>query len=128
MPGALPAVTVPVVASPRSSPVGSSKAGFSRASASMVESRRGFSSTVTSVSRPLASRTVTGASSASNRPSSIAAIARRCDSSANASWSSRLTRLEMATRSAWVPMWQFSTEHQRPSATVESTSSPLPSR
>ena len=34
MPGALPAVTVPSVASPRSSPVGRSKTGFSFASAS----------------------------------------------------------------------------------------------
>src|SRR5207342_1202139 len=41
MPGALPAVTVPIVASPRSPEawLGSSKAGFRRASASSVESR-----------------------------------------------------------------------------------------
>ena len=53
MPGALPAVTVPSVASPRSSPSGSAKTGFSRASASALESRRGPSSTETTVSRPL---------------------------------------------------------------------------
>src|SRR6185436_11582290 len=51
------------------------------------------------------SRPVTGASSSANRPSSIAAIARWCDVSANASWSSRLTESWMATRSACVPMW-----------------------
>ena len=77
MPGALPAVTVPMVASPRSPDawLGRSKAGFRRASASSVESRLGPSSTVTTVSRPLASRTVTGAVSASNRPASMAATA-----------------------------------------------------
>ena len=62
MPGALPAVTVPAVASPRSSPSGSAKTGRSRASASAVESRRGFSSSAMTVSRPFASRIVTGAS------------------------------------------------------------------
>ena len=45
----------------------------------------------TTVSRPLASRTVTGASSASNRPASMAAIAFWCDARAKASWSARPT-------------------------------------
>ena len=128
IPGALPAVTVPIVAEPRSSPSGRSKAGPSFASASAVVSRRGPSSTATTVSRPLASRTVTGASSASNRPSSMAATACWWDASANASWSSRETWSLMATRSAWVPMWQSSMLHHRPSRTVESSSVPLPSR
>ena len=39
---------------------------------SAVESRRGPSSSVTIASRPLASRAVTGAISASNRPASMA--------------------------------------------------------
>ena len=46
---------------------------------------------MTTVSRPFASRTVTGAISASNRPASMAAIAFWWLASANASWSSRLT-------------------------------------
>ena len=120
MPGALPAVTVPSVASPRSSPSGRAKAGLSFARASAVESRRGPSSVVTMVSRPFASRTVTGASSASKRPASMAAIAFWWLARANASWSSRLTCSLIATRSAWVPMWQSSMEHHRPSLTVES--------
>ena len=61
-------MTVPSVAEPRSGPSGRAKTGLSRASASSEESRRGPSSTDTTVSRPLASRIVTGASSASNRP------------------------------------------------------------
>ncbi len=80
------------------------------------------------VSRPLASRIVTGASSAANRPASIAAIAFWWLASANASWSSRLTWSLIATRSAWVPMWQSSTAHHKPSLTVESFISALPSR
>jgi hypothetical protein len=83
---------------------------------------------VTTVSRPFASRIVTGASSASNRPSSIAATACRWLSSANASWSSRDTPSLIATRSACVPMWQSSTLHHSPSSTVESSSVPLPRR
>ena len=116
-------MTVPSVASPRSSPSGRSKTGLRRASASAVESRRGPSSTETTVSRPLASRTVTGAISASNRPASMAAIAFWWLASAKASWSSRLTWSLIATRSAWVPMWQSSIAHHRPSWTVASTSS-----
>ena len=74
---------------------------------------------MTTVSR-LRARTVTGAISSSNRPASIAAIARWWLASANASWSSRLTWSLIATRSAWVPMWQSSMAHHRPSWTVES--------
>jgi hypothetical protein len=75
MPGALPAVTVPSVASPRSSPAGSAKTGFRRARAWALVSRRGPSSVVTTASRPFASRIVTAAVSASKRPASMAAIA-----------------------------------------------------
>ena len=70
---------------------GAMESGPSFASASAVVSRRGLSPTATTVSRPLASRTVTVASSASNRPLSMAATAFRWDASANASWSSRET-------------------------------------
>ena len=91
-------------------------------------SRRGLSSTATMASRPFASRTVTGAISASKRPASWAATARRWDSSANASWSARDTPALIATRSAWVPMWQSSTAHHSPSVTAESSSDPAPSR
>ncbi len=128
IPGALPAVTVPSSAPPRSSPAGSSKAGFRRASASAVVSRRGLSSTSTTVSRPFASRTVTGAISSAKRPPSWAATARRWLSRAKASWSERLTCSRIATRSAWVPMWQSSKPHQRPSWTTASTSVPFPRR
>ena len=83
---------------------------------------------MTTVSRPFASRIVTGASSASKRPSSIAATAFWCDASAKASWSSRETPSLIATRSACVPMWQSSTLHHSPSSTVESSSVPLPRR
>ncbi len=83
---------------------------------------------VTIVSRPFASRIVTGAISASNRPASCAATAFRWLSSANASWSSRLTPALIATRSAWVPMWQSSTAHHSPSSTAESSSEPCPRR
>ena len=128
IPGALPAVTVPSIAEPRSSPSGRAKAGLSRARASIVESRRGPSSMLTIVSRPFASRTVTGASSASKRPASIAAIAFWWLARAKASWSARLTTSRIATRSAWVPMWQSSNAHHRPSWTVESTKVPFPRR
>ena len=130
MPGALPAVTVPSVASPRSpdASLGRANAGLSFASASMLVSRRGPSSASTTVSRPRASRTVTGTSSSAKRPASMAATARRWLSRAKASWSERLTRSLIATRSACVPMWQSSIAHQRPSWTVESTSTPSPRR
>ncbi len=91
-------------------------------------SRRGFSSTLTTVSLPFASRMVTGASSASNRPASMAAIALRWLARAKPSWSSRLTWSLIATRSAWVPMWQSSMAHHRPSWTVVSTRVASPSR
>ena len=118
MPGALPAVTVP--------PSGWN-AGFSFASASVDVSRRGFSSTLT-VSGPFLPWTVTGTSSASNAPLSMAAMARSCDRSANASCASRVTSCFAATRSAWTPMWTSQLEHHRPSCTVLSTTVWLPSR
>ena len=65
----LPAVTLP----------SSLKAGASEASFSSDVSRRGFSSTATRTAAP-AAPTSTGTISRSKRPSSIAAIARRCDS------------------------------------------------
>ena len=55
-------------------------AGWSEASFSSEVSRRGFSSTATSTAAP-AAPTSTGTISRSKRPSSMAAIARRCDSS-----------------------------------------------
>ena len=118
MPGALPAVTVP--------PSGW-KAGFSLASASRLESARGPSSTLTTVG-PFLPGTVTGTISSSKRPASCAAMARWCERSANSSCASRETSCLAATRSAWTPMWTSQMAHHRPSCTVESTSSALPSR
>ena len=117
------------VAAPRSSPSGRAKAGLSRASASIEESRRGPSSTLTRPSRGPSRR---GRSPAPSRRRTGRHRWRRSPSggepSANASWSSRLTSSAMATRSAWVPMWQSSMAHHRPSWTVASISSPLPRR
>jgi hypothetical protein len=93
----------------------------------MEVSRRGLSSAETTVSPPFV-LSVTGAISASNRPASCAASARWWLCSEKASWSSRLTLSLIATRSAWVPMWQPSRWHHRPSWTVESSSCALPSR
>ena len=56
-------------------------AGWSEASFSADVSRRGASSTAKSDAARAGSPTSTGTISFSNRPSSIAAIARRCDSS-----------------------------------------------
>ena len=77
----LPAVTVPP----------SRKIGFSFASRSSVVSGRGPSSACTVTGSPFGWGTSTVTSSSSKRPASAAATARRCDSSANASWSSRET-------------------------------------
>ena len=95
MPGALPAVTVPMVASPRSPDAWLGQVEGRLQAGERLERgvAPGPSSTVTTVSRPLASRTVTGAVSASNRPASMAATAFWWLASAKASWSSRLTRV-----------------------------------
>ena len=94
IPEALPAVTVPP----------SRKAGRSRASASAVESARGCSSRVTTTGSPFRCGTGIGTIWESNRPASMAAIARRCDSSAKASCRSRLTFQRSATFSAVSPI------------------------
>ena len=76
---ALPAVTVPP----------SRKIGLSAASRSSEVSARGPSSAWIVTGSPFGCGTSTVTISSSKRPASAAATARRCDSSANASWSSR---------------------------------------
>ncbi len=77
-------------------------AGWSEASFSADVSRRGASSTANSTAAP-AAPTSTGTISFSNLPSSIAAIARRCDSSENASSASRERFHSEASASAEIP-------------------------
>ncbi len=77
----LPAVTVPP----------SRKIGLSLARRSRVVSGRGPSSEWTVTGSPFGWGTSIVTISSSKRPASAAATARRCDSSANASWSSRET-------------------------------------
>ena len=88
----LPAVTTP----------SGRNAGLSAASASRDVSRRGVSSTANSVPT-CGFCTSTGTISFSKRPSSIAAIARRCDSSENSSSSSRERFHSSAIASAEIP-------------------------
>ena len=88
----LPAVTTP----------SGRNAGWSEASFSADVSRRGASSTANSTAAP-AAPTSTGTISFSNLPSSIAAIARRCDSSENASSASRERFHSEASASAEIP-------------------------
>jgi hypothetical protein len=64
---------------------------LSPASRSMEVLRRGCSSVSKTISAPAAVRTLSGTISAANRPSSIAAMARRWERSAHASISSRET-------------------------------------
>jgi hypothetical protein len=90
----LPAVTVPP----------SRKTGRSFASFSIVVSARGPSSEWTVTGGPLGWGASTVTISSSNFPPSRAAIARWCDSSANASWSSRDTPYFSATFSAVSPI------------------------
>ena len=78
---ALPAVTVPPCL----------KIGLSAARRSRLVSGRGPSSAWMVTGSPLGWGTSTVTISSSKRPASAAAMARRCDSSANASWSSRET-------------------------------------
>ncbi len=78
------------------------KAGCSEASFSADVSRRGASSTAKSTAAP-AAPTSTGTISFSKRPSSMAAIARRCDSSENASSASRDRFHSEASASAEIP-------------------------
>ena len=87
-----PAVTVP----------SSLNTGFSFASASSVESRRGPSSVSTTVS-PLRPFTVTGTVSSSKRPASIAATAFSWLCSANRSWRTRGISRSSARFSAVMP-------------------------
>src|ERR671922_2330082 len=77
-------------------------AGASSASASMDVSRRGVSSTPTSTPA-CGFSTSTGTTSRSKRPSSIAATARRCDSSEYVSSSSRESPHSSAITSAEIP-------------------------
>ena len=77
----LPAVMVPP----------SRNAGRNAASRSSDPSARGPSSEWTVTGSPFGCGTSTVTSSASKRPPSRASTARRCDSSAKASWSSRAT-------------------------------------
>ena len=88
----LPAVTTP----------SGRNAGWSDASRSAEVSRRGASSTPTRTAAP-AAPTSTGTISFSNRPSSIAATARRCDSSEYASSCSRPSPHSLAITSAEMP-------------------------
>ncbi|KAF4504581.1 hypothetical protein G6O67_008018 [Ophiocordyceps sinensis] len=82
---------LPAVAEPEGENAGSSRARPAAETPSRMPSSR---RTVTTRSRPAASRrrVVTGTVSASKRPASRAAAARRCDSAAKASWSARETR------------------------------------
>ena len=77
----LPAVTLPP----------SRKIARSLPSRSMLESARGPSSACTGTGSPLGWGASTVTSSSSKKPASAEATARRWDSSANASWSSRET-------------------------------------
>ena len=77
----LPAVTLPP----------SRKIARSLPRRSSEESARGPSSACTASGSPLGWGASTVTSSSSKKPASAAATARRCDSSANASWSSRET-------------------------------------
>ena len=94
MPELLPAVTEPPAR----------KAGLSRVRPSMLESARGCSSRSTTIGSPLGCGTVTGTSWSAKRPDSMAATARCCETSAKASWSSRLTVQRSATFSAVSPI------------------------
>ena len=92
---ALPAVTLPPWR----------KTGFRRGEAlERVVSGRGPSSAWTVTGSPFGCGTSTVTISSSKRPASAAATARRCDSSANASWSSRETSYRSATFSAVSPI------------------------
>ena len=110
-PGALPAVTVPPSLR---------NAGFSLASVSAVVSRRGDFIGLHVVGPPFPG-TCTGRISALNLPASIAAMAFRWLSYANASWSARVTPAFSAVYSAYSPMWQQPNESQRPSWIIPST-------
>ena len=97
----LPAVTLPSTL----------KAGRSAPSPAAVVSRRTPSSARTTSARftsvpsfRATDSTSTGTSSASNRPASCAAAARRWLSAAKASWSARPTWCRSATSSAVMPM------------------------
>jgi hypothetical protein len=77
---------------------------------------------------PFLPGTSTGTISSANAPDAWAASARWWERNANSSWASRLTLCFIATRSAWMPMWTSQALHHRPSYTVASMSSWLPSR
>ena len=95
MPEALPAVTVPP---------SRLNAGGSLARPSTLTSARTCSSRVKACVSFL-TRTSTGTIWSSKRPSSWAAAARRCDSTANWSWRSREMPWRSETFSAVMPMW-----------------------
>ena len=97
MPDALPAVTVPSLRN----------TGRSFARSSTVASARGCSSVSNTVS-PRRVFILTGRICCLNRPSDIARDARRCDSSASASWSPRVIWWLSARFSAVSPMWMLS--------------------
>ena len=61
-----------------------------------------------------------------NFPASVAAMAFRWLSKANASWSSRLTPAFCAVYSAYSPMWQQPNESHSPSWIIPSTMVWLP--
>jgi hypothetical protein len=116
IPEALPAVTVPPA----------SNAGLSFANPSSETSGRACSSTLNSTVS-LRCLTSTGTTSCSNRPASIAATARRCDSTANASCASRDIPWDLARFSAVTPMWIL-LNGSVSAPTTESTSDASPSR
>ena len=98
-------------------------AGASAASASADVSRRGVSSTPTSAPT-CGFVTSTGTISRSKRPSSIAATARRCDSSEKASSSSREKPHSSAITSAEIPCGTISQRSSSLSARDRRRSSP----
>ncbi len=118
----MPAVTA---SSSTSSGASAAKAGRSFERASSEVSRRGVSSSSTTVV-PRRVSISTGTTSASNCPASIAATAFRWEARENSSASSRLTPAFSAVYSAWPPMWHWPKEHQSPSWISPSTSSRSP--
>ena len=91
-------------------------------------SPRPGSSSWSTTTAPFLPAISTGAISVLNFPLACAARARRYDSAANSSWSSRVKPYFAATMSPQLPMWKFLYGSQSPSWIIVSMIWPLPMR